>query len=385
MPVTTTSPQLSLPEIPGSYYDRIMEARWREERGEREEAAAIYRRIVDRISNLPERRRLPDSDLNLFLTAAAASLVMAHGALGDFEAAQTLCEKLEIWDAEHAHRWQLRRFELRIDQGLVDEGLAGLQQLADREPDEFFTWYILANEAIDARRFDLAEPALARAAVLAPQAKPDEVFGNALAQVYVTWYDFYRLQQRWQDAGRAWDKALALDPDVGDLQEQVLRMFLDAKLWDDAQRYVGGVLEGPAGEYYQGYLAYRRGDKVRARAIWRKLVEADFGEDRSARHVKAIAWCYLGAPHQALDLLLHEVKADRELGARTALLLALAWAMEGNASAAQADLGIATNILRDTQSIGFSQLDWYDFEELVQDEALKAQLRPIFAQSLSPG
>ena len=52
--------------------------------------------------------------------------------------------------------------------------------------------------------------------------------------------------------------------------------------------------------------------------------------------------------------------------------------MEGNAKAAQADLGIATEILREFAGAKFSQLDWYDFEELVQDEALKAELRVAF-------
>jgi tetratricopeptide (TPR) repeat protein len=186
------------------------------------------------------------------------------------------------------------------------------------------------------------------------------------------------LQRRWQEAGRAWDKALALDPDVGSMQEQVLRMFLEAGLWDDAQRYVAGDLAGPVGEYYQGYLAYRRGDKVRARHIWRKLVEADHGEDVSARHAQAMAWCYLGVPRRALELLLNDVRASGEFSAPAALILALAWAMEGDVEAALSDLGIAAKILRDVGNPTFSQLDWYDFEELVQDEALKSQLRPLF-------
>ena len=367
--------QLRVPDIPGSYYDRIMEARWREERGEWEEAAAIYQRVVDRISNLPERRRPADSDLNLYLAASAAGLVRARANLGDFEAAQRLCEKLELWDAEDAHRWRLRVHVLRIDQGLVDEGLAGLQQLADSDPDNFDYWYTLANEAIDARRFDLAEQALARATDLAPDAKPDSDQENALAEVYFTWFDFYREQRRWQEAGREWDKALALDPAVEESQEKVLRMFLEAELWDDAQRYLGGALAGPVGDYYQAFIAYRRGDKVRARHLWRKLVEADQEEERLDRNVRAMAWCYLDEPFRALDILLHEVTTSRELQARVALILALAWSMEGNAEAARADLGIATKILRESAGAKFSQLDWYDFEELVQDEAIKAELR----------
>ncbi len=57
MSMKTEQTKLRLPDIPGSYYDRIMEARWYESNGELEEAVAIYQRLVARLSNLPERRR----------------------------------------------------------------------------------------------------------------------------------------------------------------------------------------------------------------------------------------------------------------------------------------------------------------------------------------
>lgn len=376
--------QPRVPDIPGSYYDRIMEARWQEERGELAEAAALYQRVVDRISRLPERRRPAGSDFNLYLSAAAAGLARVRANLGDFEAAQWLCEQLELWDAEDADRWRLRIHVLRIDQGLVDEGLSGLQQLADSDPNNFEYWYTLANEAIDARRFNLAEHALARATVLAPDAKPDSDQENALAQVYFAWFDFYRQQRRWLEAGREWDKALALDPAVEESQEQVLRMFLGAGLWDDANRYVGEPFPKPLEDYYQGYLAYRRGDKVRARILWRKVVEGDLTKDRGGLNAQAMAWCYLGEPRKALSLLLREVSASRAMLTRTALILTLAWAMEGNLEAAKADLGIATRSLSDSARGKLPVLDWYDFEQLVEDEAIKAELRPYF-ESAPPG
>ena len=96
----TEQTKLRLPDIPGSYYDRIMEARWHESNGELEEAVAIYQRLVARISCLPERRRAPGSDLNYFLVAAASDLATIRATQGDFEAAQLLCEQLQIWDPD---------------------------------------------------------------------------------------------------------------------------------------------------------------------------------------------------------------------------------------------------------------------------------------------
>ena len=78
------------------------------------------------------------------------------------------------------------------------------------------------------------------------------------------------------------------------------------------------------------------------------------------------------------DRLLHEVSASREIPARTALVLTLGWAMEGNLEAAKADLGMAIRGLSDTVGAKFPLLDWYDFEQLVHDEAIKAELRPHF-------
>ena len=374
MSMKTEQPKLRLPDIPGSYYDRIMEARWHESNGEVEEAVAIYQRLVARISNLPERRRAPGSDLNYFLVAAASDLATIRATQGDFEAAQLLCEQLQIWDPDDGDWWRQRLYTLLIDQGQGEEGLAGLKQLADSEPDKFEHWNVLAAAAMGERQYDLAEQALDRAAFLAPLAKDED----ASAQVHLTRYHLYRLQRRWKEAGNEWDKAVELDADIRETQEGVLRMFLGAGLWDDAGRYVGDPFPKPVGEYYQGYLAFRRGDKVRARILWRKVVEADHAKDRAVLNAQAMAWCHLDEPTRALSLLLHEVSASREIPARTALVLTLGWAMEGNLEAAKADLGMAIRGLSDTVGTRFPLLDWYDFEQLVHDEAIKAELRPHF-------
>lgn len=374
MPATTEPSKLRVPQIPGSYYDRIMEARWYEERGELEAAVAIYERLVARLSNLPERRRSAGSDLNYFLVAAASDLATIKASLGDFEAARLLCEQLQTWDPEDVDWWRQRLYTLYIDQGQVEEGLAGLRQLADSEPDKFEHWNVLAAAAMGARQFDLAGQALDRAVVLAPLAKDED----APAQVHLNRYNLYRQMRRWREAGNEWDKALELDNGLRETQEHVVRMFLGAGMWDDASRYVGDALPKPVEEYYQGYLAYRRGDKVRARFLWRKVVEGDHAGDRTVLNAQAMAWCYLGEPRKALTLLLRDVSASRELAARTALILTLAWAMEGNLEAAKADLGVATQDLSDISRSKLPLLDWYDFEQLVQDEAIKAELRLHF-------
>jgi tetratricopeptide (TPR) repeat protein len=367
-----TEPELSA--IPGSYYDRIQEARWHQDRAEWEAADAIYQRLVDRLARLPERRRPAGSEMQAYLIAAGTGLAVTRATLGDFAAAEQLCKNLQAWDAENADAWSRFIFKLQLGLGHVEEGLAGLQRLAEAQPGDFEAWMTLAGEAIAAQRSDLAEQAIERLATLTLAGMDD----LSRAGVHLTRYDLLRMQSRWQEAGAEWDKALALAPEVAEMQEAVLRMFLAAELWDDAQRYLGGALGGPVTNYYEGYLAYRRGDKVRARALWRRVVQADERAGDSSIGPQAMAWCYLGEPREAITLLLHEVSTDRAVKGRVAMILALAWAMDGNLDAARANLGIAARIMGEPPDDKLARFDWFDFDQLVQDEAVKAALRPYF-------
>lgn len=375
MSPASTPSEYPPPDIPGSYYDRIMEARYHLDRGEWEAADAIYQRLVDRLSRLPERRRPAGSDLNTFLVAATAGAIHTRAHFGDFAAAERLCQQLQHLDAEKADEWLLYYFAVRIAAGQVDEGLADLRQRAEAEPDKFVLWIGLATEAIDARRYELAEEAIDRAELLAPIATAE----RARLRVHLARYDLYQAQRRWKEAGAEWDRAYEIDPVlVGASQEGVLRMFLAAGLLDDARRYLGGALDEPLTHFYDACLAYRRGDTVRARALWRKVVQTEPQEDRQWLNAQAMAWCYLGEPVEALKLLLDAVSSDRSVRARSAIVLALAWAMDGNLDAAKVDLGIATTIICETPEEKLPAPDWYDFDQLVQDQAIKSALRPYF-------
>lgn len=374
MPPATEPTEQQAIVIPGSYADRLMEARWHQEHGEWEEAGAIYQRLVDRLARLPERRRAEGSELHEYLVAAAAGLAATRSYLGDLEATDRICAQLEGWDPTKAGGWRRYAFLLRIEFGQVEAGLLGLLRLAEDEPDNADTWLVLADSANTTRHFDLADQAIDRAAALAAGSDDDDL----RVEVHLARFTLYRLQRRWKEAGAEWDAAVALNPDVEEMQETVVRMFLEAELWDDAQRAVQDAFEEPLTMFYEGYIAYRRGDKVRARALWRKVVQAETEEDGRQPYAQAMAWCYLGAPGEALRLLLEEVSSDRQVNVRSATILALAWAMQGNLEAALANLGAAKKSLHSVADDKLPWLDWYDFDELVRDDALKAALRPFF-------
>jgi hypothetical protein len=65
---------------------------------------------------------------------------------------------------------------------------------------------------------------------------------------------------------------------------------------------------------------------------------------------------------------------------RSAIALALGWAMEGNLEAALTNLELAREAAMGTphhQSL-INAVDWLHFEELVPDAAIKEALRPYF-------
>jgi tetratricopeptide (TPR) repeat protein len=367
---------MSFINVPGSYYERIMQGRDHMNRKEWEQAAAIYERLVERLSRLPAGRRQPGSDLATFLVGAALDLQEVRVEQGDYEAATQLCRQLQEWDPEDAGFWERRVFRLRIQMGEIDQGLAGLQSLADSDPDNFDHWLALAREALDTRRFELAESALEQAAALAPDSDNEEA--PILVNLYR--FDLHRFQGQYEEAEAAWLAAVDLEENLLDSQELVVRMFLEAGVLDEAQEYLDdGVLEEPTADFYRAIIAYRRGDRVRARHFWRRVIETTSENRLGDMATRAMAHCWLGDPIQALAILLRDARASQDVGYHQAIALALAWAMQGDVAHARGNLVLAQeSIAYGRILVPLDRLDWYSFEALVDDEAVKEVLRPFF-------
>jgi tetratricopeptide (TPR) repeat protein len=372
----------SLPSIiPGSYLDRIEEARWHMERREWDEAAAILQRIVDRINRLPEQRRRPGSNPALYRVVAAGELVTARSMLDDWEGAAELCRQLQDWDADDADFWRRHVHVLEVERGEIERGLEGLYAIATTEPDDFDHWITLAEESITHHQSKHVEEALAQAEMLAGQVELEDDLLTPQSLVHFWRFQFYGQQQRWHEAGEAWKRAVSFEPSLVDTQELVVRMLLEAGLLENAEGYLDEAVLGQATvHYYSGLIAHRRGDRVRARYLWRRAVaatEGDDGEDEPA--LRAMARCRLGEPRLALAELVEDYQTSRAFSVRIAIALALGWAMEGNLNAALANLDLAREGARlALQPRQLSALDWREFDELVPDHAIKEALRPYF-------
>lgn len=372
-----SSPTLDPTYLPGSYADRNAEARRHFNLGDLDQAAAICQRVIERISRLPERRRPDNSALHNALMEASILLAEIHAKQSDWPAVDDLCTLGQAHHPVYAHRWAIEPFVLRIKYGQPQAGIAGMQAAAEAHPDSFFFWRLLAQMALDVDDLDLAQAASDRAIGLAEMDEDAE----DMASYHIVRFKLFRERSAWHEAAQEWMMACAWDDEMDELREAVVRMFLEAKLYDDALDYVENEALTPIlANYYRAWIAQQRGDQVRARHLWRTIVERD-ADDEDNPLVRALAHCWLRQPDAALALLLEELASGGLLTMAEALALALAWAMHGDAAAARANVKLAA--ARQPSSTQPNKLlpalDWIDFEQLVEDEAIKAELRPHFA------
>ncbi len=190
-----------------------------------------------------------------------------------------------------------------------------------------------------------------------------------MASYYIVRFKLFRRRGEWHEAAQEWNMACAWDEGMEELREAVVRMFLEAGLYDDALDYLDDEsLTAIVANYYRAWIAQQRGDLVRARHLWRKIVEADPNDDDLDNPVvRALAHCWLRQPDAALALMLEELASGGLLSMAEALALALAWAMHGDAAAARGNVKLA--IERQPSAAQPSKLipalDWIDFEQLV--------------------
>ena len=360
--------------IPGSYDERLAEARRLRNHGAYDEALAILERISARLLRLPERRRAPGSELWVNLIAATALMADIKATTGHVAEAESLWTQLEEWDRQRWTSWRRLRLIRQIERGEVDEGIRQLHELAEENPDDIHNWLAAAEAAMEAGRYDSTEAWLQRARPLYAAVEDDE-----LAASYVLLR--YRLNSklgRWREALDDWYGAMELSEELEQFAEMTVRELLAAEQYDLAlELLTDEVFLPPVVQYYQAWIARHRGDQVRARHLWRQLIETeqDAYEALNLVQLKALSLCWLGRPAEAVAMILQEVELTGELQSIDALALALGWGMMGKATEARANLSSAVG-RADVQPL--SALEWYDFDTLIRDEALKTELRKYF-------
>lgn len=365
--------------LPGSYGERLAEARRLQAHGNYPGALEILDRLAARLLRLPERRREPENDLWWNLIAVYAMTADVKSDAGDFAGADTLWMQLEQLDPTRRFSWRRARYVRLIGRGEVEEGLRELQALAEEDPDDIKHWLAAAEAALQAGRYGDAETWLQQVERLLDEDEEGESFGK----FQMLCYGLYVQQKRWPEALNAWYEAMEFDEDLESYVETPLRVLLAAGQYDLALDLLDDEAFLPAlARYYQGWIAQRRGDLVRARYLWRQVAETPEDGTAGALHVKARALCWLGRPQEAIALLLRKVELFNELEAVDALTLALAWGAAGKLTEARANMATALRLADPREPL--SALEWYDFDTLITDEEIKAVLRDYFELESEP-
>lgn len=347
-----------------------MEARRLKNRGEQQRALEILERVYARVLRAPERRRKPGNELWKTLIATTALMADIKAQSGDIVASEALWRQLEQWDSVDRSRWQRIRIFYQIQRGEAEEGLRQIAELAEEDPEDIRNWFLAARGAFETDQFDLAEAWLQRAEPLLAEAEDDDV-----ARFYLLRYSLAMKRGRYQEALEDWYAAVDASEDMSSWIELVLRDFLLAGRHDLALELLADkAFDPPVVDYYQAWIAQRRGDALRARHLWRQVVGAD--DDGSLAPMRSIALCWLGRPLEAVALVLEEVNRSGAVRPAHAVALALGWGMQGRVDDARADLAIATR--HDSAVRLLSALEWYDFDTLIMDMDVKAQLREYF-------
>ena len=362
--------------IPGSYEDRLLEAARLKQHGLLHEALEIAERVLSRILRLPERRRGPASDLSLYLISAAAMIADIKYDLGDIAAAEAIWKQLEQWDTEDPYRWRREPAQRQIARGEVDDGLLEMKRLAEEEPDEISHWLSAGWVAYNAGQLDVVETCLLHAEPLLTE---DEEYEDH-AKFYFLRHILNLKHGHWRQALDDWYEAVEYREELEEFAERIVRDLLGAEQFDLALELLNAQAVDPlVSIYYRAWIAQLRGDVVRARHLWRELIAGVEADDDASSYVvvKALALCWLRQPVQAATVVLEEAEISGEMSPVMATAAALAFAMLGKPDESRADLTIATRSESGVKLI--SSIEWYAFDALISDEALKAELRQFFA------
>jgi tetratricopeptide (TPR) repeat protein len=361
------------PPLPDSYEGLLSRAQSSFRAGDTEGAIALYRRLVDKLGGLSDRivaRRPELRDLHLQARQELASLLRLEGRYAEaIEVTKVLLES----HPGQAAQWRTDLAILRLSKGEVEAGLSELRTLAEEEPADARRWLALGSEAAIEGRFAESQAALERAL---EAAEGDQ---QALAEVHYHRFRQYREMGRLEDATAAWEAAVACDAQAGRTVREVYTMLANAGSYGEAQRYIAREENPLQAGLQRGLIAYLTGDSAQARREWREVAGLDPDSHEYGHDAWVEAVLRLGDPDPALEWL-QEALRERATP-RLLILSGIAWAMRQDQELASVLFQEAINVLRRGRPAKqkLDSTDWRLLDSVVDDDELKATLKPYFA------
>jgi tetratricopeptide (TPR) repeat protein len=315
-------------ELPGSYETLYQRALYLMGTGESQEAIDLMLRIVHRLCRLrPETlQRKPHLQQTLLASWSAAVQFLRWEQRFD-EAIAITQEVLERLPDPSAG--QKRIASLRIERGEVQEGLAGMRQVAE-EQDDLDSWFTLGAEYGVLERYDEAldcyQTALGRA-----------TSNEEAALVNLSIVRIHQAANRLDAALDAWNMAVVLDPELADEVESVYVWLIRQGALEQAASYLERDTQLVRRTFYEGLLHWQAGRQQAARGKWSDVLSLEEEIDSSAGDVEAWmeAALRLDLPAQA-DGIVQELSLQGEtLSVQAGVLHGIAKLMLGELASAE--------------------------------------------------
>lgn len=362
------------PPLPDSYEGLQARAQSLAQAGDVENAIAVYRRLVDRLSRLsagilnrrPELRELHQQSRMELVNLLASEARFAEA----IEVGEVLLET----DSEEADTWRRTLAVLRTAKGELEEGLTELRTLAEDTPDEPDGWIILGAESHLAGRLIESRDALDRALEVCSEYETDK-----LANIHYQRFLLYREMKQLDNALAAWEEAARHDPEAGRTVREVYTMLTEVGRYSDAKSYIARDENAMQAGFQQGIIASLTGQPNEANMAWRQVADLnpdayDYGHDAWVEAVLR-----LGDPEPALEWL--QDSLPKYGTPRLLVLSGIGWAMRDDPELAGLLFQRAIHLRRRERppKQKLDSTDWRLLDSLVTDDEVKAQLKSYFA------
>lgn len=362
------------PPLPDSYEGLQARAQSLAQAGDVENAIAVYRRLVDRLSRLsagilnrrPELRELHQQSRMELVNLLASEARFAEA----IEVGEVLLET----DSEEADTWRRTLAVLRTAKGELEEGLTELRTLAEETPDEPDGWIILGAESRLAGRLIESQDALDRALEVCSEYETDK-----LANIHYQRFLLYREMKQLDNALAAWEEAARHDPEAGRTVREVYTMLTEVGRYSDAKSYIARDENAMQAGFQQGIIASLTGQPNEANMAWRQVADLnpdayDYGHDAWVEAVLR-----LGDPEPALEWL--QDSLPKYGTPRLLVLSGIGWAMRDDPELAGLLFQRAIHLRRRERppKQKLDSTDWRLLDSLVTDDEVKAQLKSYFA------
>jgi tetratricopeptide (TPR) repeat protein len=359
--------------VSDSYEDIYARAESSLARGDYDTAQESFRRLGDRLEKVRPtvlERRPELHNLHLVSLARQAEIYRIQG---EFEKAIQLYQRLIETGPESAERWRQDMALVKIDMGQAEAGLDELRAQAVAHPADHRLWLTIGLESEALGRWEEAEENLQRGARRVSEP-------NEITDAYLLLFDFYRARGRIEEALAAWDKAWESQAEGPDYIFPVYQMMWEAGDLERAHEYLSREKNPLRKGLHQGLLAQDQGKSDEAVKYWKRVARLDPTGYEEGQESWAEAALRVGHTPQDVISVLGTILDEGTFTPRGLILQAAAEARIGHTEHAESVLALARQVgLRGRpRREKLSSTDWALFDELVENDEIKEELRHFF-------